>query len=172
MRRPVTDSSRRRRWCRRQRSSCWWPQLNTPPYKPRPVPLHQSLMRKTVVTLVIFAALVALGPSIPGLHGFSALRTAQFASVLDFRPRSSPLPPERSVATTRSPIEKPATLPLKNSPPPSVPFLFDQTGALTHFYQALARTEAKAPGAITRILHYGDSPVTADSITADARALF
>src|SRR6185312_11013916 len=129
-------------------------------------------MRKTVVTLVIFATLVALGPSIPGLHGFSALRTAQFASVLDFRPRSSTLPPEKSVATTRSPIEKPATLPLKNSPPPSVPFLFDQTGALTHFYQALARTEAKAPGAITRILHYGDSPVTADSITADARALF
>lgn len=49
--------------------------------------------------------------------------------------------------------------------------IVDPAGSMRAFYDALARTEARQPGAITRILHYGDSPVTADSITADARAL-
>jgi lysophospholipase L1-like esterase len=47
----------------------------------------------------------------------------------------------------------------------------DPSRALDRFYAALHRTELKEPGAITRVLHYGDSPVTADSITADARAI-
>src|SRR5260370_37197142 len=51
------------------------------------------------------------------------------------------------------------------------PNLIDQHGALTGFYQALWRTESKETGAVARILHYGDSPVTADSITADVRSL-
>ena len=49
--------------------------------------------------------------------------------------------------------------------------LVDPSGDMTAFYQALWRTEAKVPGAVTRVLHYGDSPVTADSITADARSI-
>ncbi len=51
------------------------------------------------------------------------------------------------------------------------PLLDDSAGALDHFYQALARTEAREPGAITRIIHYGDSPTTADLITGDVRAI-
>ena len=47
----------------------------------------------------------------------------------------------------------------------------DITGQMHFFYEALDRTQAKQRGSITRILHYGDSPVTADSITADARAI-
>ncbi len=38
-------------------------------------------------------------------------------------------------------------------------------GSLDSFYRALSRTEAKQN--VTRILHYGVSPVTADSITAE-----
>ena len=49
--------------------------------------------------------------------------------------------------------------------------LSDAHGALQAFYRALWRTESREPGAVTRILHYGDSPVTADSITADMRSL-
>ena len=37
------------------------------------------------------------------------------------------------------------------------------------FYKALQKTESGQ--GVTRILHYGDSPVTADSITADMRSL-
>jgi lysophospholipase L1-like esterase len=44
-------------------------------------------------------------------------------------------------------------------------------GALRSFYQALARVEARQRGAVVRILHFGDSPVTADQITADVRSL-
>jgi lysophospholipase L1-like esterase len=49
--------------------------------------------------------------------------------------------------------------------------LFDQSGALDHFYAAL---DALAQGKRTRpvrIVHYGDSPTTADLITGDAREL-
>jgi|SRR5579872_6005033 len=49
--------------------------------------------------------------------------------------------------------------------------IIDPNNVMAPFYQALLHTESKMPGAITRVLHYGDSPVTADSITADARSL-
>ena len=50
-------------------------------------------------------------------------------------------------------------------------FLFDQDGVLDHFYaalQALANGRRDHP---VRIVHYGDSPTTADLITGDAREL-
>jgi lysophospholipase L1-like esterase len=49
--------------------------------------------------------------------------------------------------------------------------LIDPSGDLRHFYVALERTERRTEGAITRILHYGDSPTTADMITGDLRHL-
>lgn len=49
--------------------------------------------------------------------------------------------------------------------------LDDSDGVLDGFYGALRRTENREPGAITRIVHYGDSPTTADLITGDIRAL-
>ena len=45
----------------------------------------------------------------------------------------------------------------------------DESGAMAHFYAALARTAAREPGAVTRIVHFGDSPVTGDLITGGAR---
>src|SRR5437870_900848 len=53
----------------------------------------------------------------------------------------------------------------------SPPLLEDSAHALDHFYQSLRRTESKAPGGITRIVHYGDSPTTADLITGDVRSI-
>jgi lysophospholipase L1-like esterase len=47
----------------------------------------------------------------------------------------------------------------------------DPAHALDHFYAALVRTDAKQGGAITRITHYGDSPITNDGITGTARRL-
>ncbi|HYY57209.1 MAG TPA: GDSL-type esterase/lipase family protein, partial [Pyrinomonadaceae bacterium] len=47
----------------------------------------------------------------------------------------------------------------------------DPTGALNSFYNSLSRTDARAPGAITRITHYGDSPITNDGITSTVRRL-
>jgi len=46
----------------------------------------------------------------------------------------------------------------------------DPTGlAMRSFYEALARTKNKEPGAITRILHFGDSLVVVDFLTGQAR---
>ncbi|HPC82113.1 MAG TPA: GDSL-type esterase/lipase family protein [Thermoanaerobaculaceae bacterium] len=41
--------------------------------------------------------------------------------------------------------------------------------AMASFFAALARTRAGQPGAVTRILHFGDSPVTGDLISGGAR---
>jgi lysophospholipase L1-like esterase len=45
----------------------------------------------------------------------------------------------------------------------------DPSKALDSFYLALARTDARQPGAITRVTHYGDSPITNDGITSTVR---
>jgi lysophospholipase L1-like esterase len=45
----------------------------------------------------------------------------------------------------------------------------DPKGAMLPFYQSLAATAAKQPNAVTRITHYGDSPICADLITGTAR---
>jgi lysophospholipase L1-like esterase len=54
-------------------------------------------------------------------------------------------------------------------------YLFDDSGALDSFFAALARLKAPAATAPSAervsILHYGDSPTTADLITGDVRAL-
>ncbi|HEX8653271.1 MAG TPA: GDSL-type esterase/lipase family protein [Pyrinomonadaceae bacterium] len=47
----------------------------------------------------------------------------------------------------------------------------DPAKALDPFYAALVLTEEKRAGAITRITHYGDSPITSDGITGTVRRL-
>jgi len=42
---------------------------------------------------------------------------------------------------------------------------------MDHFYAALVRTEQKQPDAITRISHFGDSPISWDLISGEARTL-
>src|ERR1019366_582166 len=120
------------------------------------------LPRKTTATILSFAALMfALGvrkmaPSI------------DLAAVLDFQPRAgSPekLPEPARLATQQA--EAPAVETVETKP--AFAQLVDQSHALESFYKALQRTESGK--GVTRVLHYGDSPVTADSITADARSL-
>ncbi|HEY0379216.1 MAG TPA: GDSL-type esterase/lipase family protein [Pyrinomonadaceae bacterium] len=47
----------------------------------------------------------------------------------------------------------------------------DPARAMDNFYASLALTEAKRQGAITRVTHYGDSPITNDGITSTVRRL-
>jgi len=101
-----------------------------------------TLPRKTAITIV--AALAVLG--LP-----QVIRSARTLSV-------SPVPAARVESPRRPATAEPS-------------FLTVPPGSLDGFYSALRRTEAKEPGAVTRILHYGDSPTTADSITSDVRRL-
>jgi len=50
-------------------------------------------------------------------------------------------------------------------------YLFDGAGAMDHFYAALADLASGQREQPVRIVHYGDSPTTADLITGDAREL-
>jgi lysophospholipase L1-like esterase len=49
--------------------------------------------------------------------------------------------------------------------------IIDPAGDMSRFYSALEHTERGDRGAVTRIVHYGDSPTTADLITGDVRAM-
>src|SRR5690606_34174072 len=48
----------------------------------------------------------------------------------------------------------------------------DPHGAMKPFYEALARTALREPGAVTRISQWGDSAIAADGMTGAARQLF
>lgn len=102
--------------------------------------------RKTTFTIVAFALLAALMP-----HG---VRPAQLISTLTL---VRPLAPKVVAPIVKMPprILVPATVPDLNVPP----------GSLDAFYASLRSHK------VTRILHYGDSPTTADSITSNVRRL-
>jgi lysophospholipase L1-like esterase len=99
------------------------------------------------------------------LESAKLARPFTLSEVFDFRPRDipnvEPLAPIPAFTTPSAVLKRPII----------EPNLIDQHDNLRAFYLALWRTELGAPGAVTRVLHYGDSPVTADSITADVRSL-
>jgi lysophospholipase L1-like esterase len=68
-------------------------------------------------------------------------------------------------------VENAAAEPDIAEPPADARSIADPTHTLDTFYACLARTQLKTPGAITRITHYGDSPITNDGITAPVRRL-
>jgi lysophospholipase L1-like esterase len=122
--------------------------------------------KKTAATIVMFAAIIFALQYAP--KGFK-LERYDVARAVEFRPRGLPV-------ETGVPRHVVVTLPRNNNnhgPATAADprGIIDPNSVLDAFYQALWRTESKMPGAITRVLHYGDSPVTADSITADARVM-
>jgi len=67
-------------------------------------------------------------------------------------------PPSESAAIVRAAAQEPG-------------LLIDANGGMDRFYQALMDNEQQKRDRPVRILHYGDSPTTADLITGDAREL-
>jgi lysophospholipase L1-like esterase len=120
------------------------------------------LPKKSSLAIITFGVLILL------LQWAKFARPFVLDAALDFRPRpvailEEPVRPRPPAAARNKIVVIPQN--------PTGSNLIDPRGALKAFYQALWRTEVKQPGAVTRILHYGDSPVTADSITADVRSL-
>lgn len=86
-------------------------------------------------------------------------------SLVDFTPESTPdLPFVRHIERASEDTAGPVATPGKT-------FLEDSAGALGAFYASLWRTERGQEPNIARIVHYGDSPTTADLITGDVRML-
>jgi lysophospholipase L1-like esterase len=110
-------------------------------------------------------AILSLGVLLLLLQTAKLARPFTLSEVLDFRPRDLPnVEPLLPMPVVKTPVTA-------RRHPIIQPNLIDPHDDLRAFYLALWRTELGAPGAITRVLHYGDSPVTADSITADVRSL-
>lgn len=116
---------------------------------------------KTSLVILSFGVLLALPDVVPGLQNYKILDWSSLAGVLDFGSRRASATPLADEQAKLRPSNRPSA--------PTV--LIDKSHNLDHFYAALHRTEMKKDGAVTRISHYGDSPTTADLITADTRAL-
>src|SRR5580698_6921797 len=99
--------------------------------------------RKTSWTIGLFVIIAIVMP-----HG---IRPAQLVSTLTL----IRAPKVSAPVLKRTPVQVPRAVPDLDVPP----------GSLDAFYASLRR------GKVTRILHYGDSPTTADSITSDVRRL-
>ncbi len=144
----------------------------------------------------ITAALLLLAAALPYLLGLPGkwrlLSAAQLrqAFVAPFRgeprtrpweritakPRTAPDPGARVPSAGPAPAAAPAQGPAAPGRPPvllppdpaAADLLSDPQGALAHFHECLART-TQGEG-LTRIVHFGDSVVTGDLITGEARA--
>jgi lysophospholipase L1-like esterase len=118
---------------------------------------------KPTLAILTLVALMKAPDAMPAFKNYKVLDWQTIPAVLDFTPRK----------TSSTPVEEEQLRmhPDKDAASYKIFRLNDSSHALDHFYQALQRTEAREPGAVTRILHYGDSPTTADLITGDARKL-
>lgn len=108
---------------------------------------------KTILTLVTVAALLRVPDFLPAFANYRVLDWSLIPKIFDFQSR-------QAMDADREALH-PELRPL----PPTT-----SVGALDRFYEALERLELRKTGSV-KILHYGDSPVTADMISADARAL-
>ena len=120
--------------------------------------------KKTSLTLIALAAMMTAPDLLPAFKDYRMLDWTTVPRVLDFQVK---VRSEDPVADEQARL-RPDTTPEKAD----TPKLVDEKGDLQRFYAVLHATERRDEGAVTRILHYGDSPTTADLITADVRALF
>jgi hypothetical protein len=132
-----------------------------------------------VTAVLLVVAFATLLEAMPGLSRWRLFgrRPARAAA-------PAPAAPSASVGESRLGLETtaPAAAPGASEPSnseahearaleqaPPVPLL-DPTGqALSGFYRALALTEQKRPGAVTRIAHFGDSIVVSDFVSSTLR---
>ncbi len=128
----------------------------------------------TMLAAVIFALIVLAVHRVDPKRGFAL---ASLRSIAEFHTDRASLIP---IVPVPVPSEIPAlAVPSPNSAGWSTnaaaslasPFLYDQAGSLDHFYAALRDLAEGRRARPVRIVHYGDSPTTADLITGDAREL-
>ena len=101
---------------------------------------------KTILTVVTFTAAML------------SLRTFDARTIPVVWQLPVPKPPAEPVALPKHPLA------IRIETFPASPNLSDPTHELDHFYASLMK-------GVTVVLHYGDSPTTADLITADARSM-
>src|SRR5579859_7015049 len=118
---------------------------------------------KPALVIVTLAALMKAPDAMPAFKNYKVLDWQSIPAVLDFTPRKQSAAPIEDEQLRMHPDKDAASYKIFR--------LSDPARSLDHFFEALYRTETRQPGAVTRIVHYGDSPTTADLITGDARKL-
>ena len=143
------------------------PEIVSPPIKlappPAPPPVNAPFPFHVLRTAGTLLGLCLVPNYIPYFENYKVFDWAVVPRVLDFGTHaasSHPIEEEQQHLRPDTSVERAMTLPL-----------IDAAHDLDRFYGSLLKTERKEAGAITRILHYGDSPTTADMITADVRDL-
>ena len=123
---------------------------------------------KTFWTLASMVAMVAGLEYAPELKRYVLLDWDDVEQVTEFR--ESRLRPREPIAEAEV-KRKPGTAMVQRGMRVSVEPLSDPANSLRSFYEAIERVERGEEGVRVRVAHYGDSPTTADLITADVRSL-
>jgi lysophospholipase L1-like esterase len=148
---------------------------------------------RTVWTLVLFAAAAGVPYAAPSFERYRILRPGELEQAVSLRGRVPVVQWLEPEPATRAPEVPPAAGSVPPTaggeakrteapglaPPASrrieIPLevaevgLVDETGAMNAFFARLLRTERREPAAVTRISHFGDSPLTGDLISGEAR---
>ena len=119
--------------------------------------------KQTFWTIVTIALMIVALEYVPALQNYRLLNREVLDQLSEFHPTRA-FPPE-PIPTVE--MKLPTQKPVKKAVEP----LSDPANSLAAFYEAIERVERGEPGAKVRIAHYGDSPTTADLITADVRSL-
>jgi len=117
--------------------------------------------RHPLLVLLALLAILLTPRYLPQLQDWRLFEWSTIGRVLDFQPRRHSMAPlEDEQARLR-----PDLLPARRG----INRFIDPAGSLAPFYEALYHDERHEAGAVVRVLHFGDSPTTADMITADVR---
>ncbi len=150
--------------------------------------------RKTLATLLLVALGAAVPYAVPSLRRLRPVRPGELsrlaAALSGSRPRVAlfvPRPPAPApLEEPRPPVPSPGPAPTPGPSPapqagrrrPRIPLpetapldVEDPAGVLVPFFRRLAAVERRETGTLVRITHFGDSPLTGDLISSEARAL-
>lgn len=120
-------------------------------------------MPKIFLTLGCLLVLVTIPDYLPAFKNYKVFDWHTVPMVLDFVARKNSSTPVEDEFDRLRPDAKVGKL--------GVYPIIAPLGSLDVFFEALRQAELGATGAQVRVLHYGDSPTTADMITADVRQL-
>ncbi len=134
---------------------------------------RHMLLTKPAQTILCVLVLASLPLFVPQLAGFREMLPdlSEMVSFNSDTPGNAPdnIPGGAPATTDTTYASTSAGAPVVvNSDNP----IEDPQRAMDSFYAQLARTDAKQAGAVTRVTHYGDSPITNDGITSTVRRLF
>ncbi|MDX1984613.1 MAG: GDSL-type esterase/lipase family protein [Bryobacteraceae bacterium] len=119
------------------------------------------------MTIASFVMLLALMDYMPVLKDYKVMDWRSVPNLFHFTDRRNVMTPELEPETAVGAGLRagPETRGARVHP------VLDPGKSLDGFFRALHRAEGKRDGTQVRVMHYGDSPTTADMITSDARDL-